>query len=72
MPARLPPGGWLELTEAALERGDLVRARGALEPLRKSGALDAGAFAALQHRVLAAALQAAPGIEALQCPVGAT
>ncbi len=62
----LTPGGWLELIEAALLRGDLVRARHALEPLRKSGALDANAFAALQQRVLAAALQAAPGLDALQ------
>jgi len=61
----LPPGGWLELTEAALVRGDLERARGALEPLRKSGALGDDAFAALQQRVLAAALKAAPGIDAL-------
>lgn len=61
----LPPGGWLELVESALERGELERARGALEPLRKSGALDASAFATLQQRVLGASLQAAPGIDAL-------
>ncbi|KGI78759.1 heme biosynthesis protein HemY, partial [Oleiagrimonas soli] len=62
---RLPPGGWLELAEAALLRGDIDRARSALEPLRKSGALDAGAYAALQLRVLSAALQRAPSVDAL-------
>ncbi|GAB3028833.1 hypothetical protein GCM10027285_09010 [Oleiagrimonas citrea] len=62
---RLPPGGWLELAESALQRGDVDRARGALDPLRKSGALDAEAYAALQLRVVRAALQRAPSVDAL-------
>ena len=58
--AALTPGGWRELTLAALESGDIRRAREALEPLQKSGALGSRAYAALEARVLAATLQAAP------------
>lgn len=55
---KLPPAGWVELVKAALAAGDPARARTALEPLRKSGALDARAFGPLESRVLIAAIQA--------------
>lgn len=61
----LTPGGWRELARAALESGDLRRARAALEPLHKSGALGARAYAALEAQVLAATLGAAPDGAAL-------
>lgn len=61
----LTPGGWRELAQAALESGDLRRARGSLEPLQKSGALGTRAYAALEAQVLAASLQAAPDGAAL-------
>ncbi|MEO8808684.1 MAG: heme biosynthesis HemY N-terminal domain-containing protein [Rhodanobacter sp.] len=61
----LTPGGWRELALAALESGDIRRAREALEPLHKSGALGSRAYAALESQVLAAALQAAPDGAAL-------
>ncbi len=61
----LTPGGWRELTLAALESGDVRRAHEALEPLQKSGALGIRAYAALEARVLTATLQAAPDGAAL-------
>lgn len=61
----LTPGGWRELAQAALESGDLARARATLEPLHKSGALGSRAYAALEAQVLAATLQAAPDGAAL-------
>lgn len=61
----LIPGGWRELAQAALESGDLRRARAALEPLQKSGALGTRAYAALEAQVLTATLQAAPDGAAL-------
>lgn len=62
---KLPPAGWRELVEAALAAGDLRRARDGLEPLRKSGALEAKAYAELETRVLAVSLAAAGDAEAL-------
>jgi len=56
----LTPGGWRELAQAARESGDLRRARSALEPLQKSGALGSRAYAALEAQILADTLQAAP------------
>ena len=56
----LTPGGWRELVRAALATGDLRRAREALAPLQKSGALGNRAYAALEAQVLAAPIQAAP------------
>jgi HemY protein len=61
----LTPGGWRELAQAALESDDLRRARAALEPLQKSGALGSRAYAALEARVLAATLRATPDGAAL-------
>ncbi|MEO6926144.1 MAG: heme biosynthesis HemY N-terminal domain-containing protein, partial [Rhodanobacter sp.] len=61
----LTPGGWRELALAALEIGDLRRARTALEPLQKSGALGGHAYAALEAQVLSATLNAAPDGAAL-------
>ncbi|HEY8585838.1 MAG TPA: heme biosynthesis HemY N-terminal domain-containing protein [Rhodanobacter sp.] len=55
----LTPGGWRELVQAALATGDTRRAREALVPLQKSGALGIRAYAALEAQVLAAALDAA-------------
>lgn len=55
----LTPGGWRELAYAALASGNLQRAREALAPLQKSGALGHRAYAALEAQVLVAALQAA-------------
>lgn len=55
----LTPGGWRELVQAALATGDTRRAREALVPLQKSGALGNRAYAALEAQVLAAALDAA-------------
>lgn len=61
----LTPGGWRELARAALASGDTRRARQALEPLQKSGALGARSFAVLEGEVLAASLRAAPDAAAL-------
>jgi|AraplaMF_Col_mMF_1032025.scaffolds.fasta_scaffold06742_4 HemY protein len=61
----LSPGGWRELTIAALATGDFRRAREALEPLQKSGALGARNYAVLEGQVLAASLRAAPDGAAL-------
>ena len=55
----LTPGGWRELAHAALASGNLRRAREALAPLQKSGALGHRAYAALETQVLVAALQTA-------------
>lgn len=62
---RLPPSGWHELALSALASGQPQRARAALEPLRKSNALGARGFAALETRVLAASLESAKDVEAL-------
>ncbi|MFC5527320.1 heme biosynthesis HemY N-terminal domain-containing protein [Rhodanobacter ginsengisoli] len=56
----LTPAGWRELALAALASGEIRRAREALEPLQKSGALGGRAYAALEAQVLAAAIHAAP------------
>ena len=61
----LTPGGWRELAQAARESGDLRRARTALEPLQKSGALGSRAYAALEAQILADTLRAAPDGAAL-------
>ncbi|WP_243042175.1 heme biosynthesis protein HemY [Dyella sedimenti] len=63
--ASLTPGGWRELALAALASGDTRRARQALEPLQKSGALGARGYNALEAQVLTAALRAAPDAAAL-------
>lgn len=55
----LSPGGWRELALAALANGDLRRARAALEPLQKSGALGSRAYAVLETQVLVATMLAA-------------
>lgn len=55
---RLPPAGWHELALSALAVAQPQRARTALEPLRKSGALGARGYAALEARVLASSLAA--------------
>jgi HemY protein len=62
---QLSPGGWRELVLAALASGDTRRAREALEPLQKSGALGARGYATLEERVLVASLEAAPDAAAL-------
>jgi len=61
----LTPGGWRELALAALASGDTRRARQALEPLQKSGALGTKAFGVLEGQVLAASLRGAPDAAAL-------
>jgi HemY protein len=61
----LTPGGWRELALAALDSGDMRRARQALEPLQKSGALGLRGFAALEANVLSASMRAAPDAAAL-------
>jgi HemY protein len=55
----LSPGGWREYALAALASGDVRRARGALEPLQKSGVLGSRGYAALETQVLVASLNAA-------------
>jgi HemY protein len=55
----LTPGGWYELALAALAVGDTRRAREALEPLQKSGALGSRGQAALETQVLVASINAA-------------
>lgn len=57
---RLTPGGWRQLALAALAADEPQRARKALEPLRKSGALGSAGYAALETQVLTAALMACP------------
>lgn len=54
----LTPGGWRELILAALANGDIKRARDALPPLQKSGALGNRAYAALEADVLVASINA--------------
>lgn len=54
----LTPGGWRELILAALANGDIKRARDALAPLQKSGALGNRAYAALEAEVLTATINA--------------
>lgn len=61
----LPPAGWHALVESALAADLPIRARGALESLRKSSALTPAAYQALETRVLREALPAAPSAEAL-------
>lgn len=61
----LTPGGWHELALAALASGDPRRAMTALEPLQKSGALGAQRYAALEARVLIAAIDATTDGQAL-------
>lgn len=63
--ASLPPAGWREWVNAALLTGDIERAQRGLEPLRRSGALEPAAFAAVEARVLSAALHAAPDSDVL-------
>lgn len=61
----LTPAGWRELALAALASGDVRRAREALDPLQKSGALGTRAYAALEAKILAATINAAPDGAAL-------
>ena len=61
----LTPGGWRELALAALASGDVRRARAALDPLQKSGALGTRAYAALEAKVLIATINVAPDGAAL-------
>lgn len=56
----LTPAGWRELALAALANGDTRRAREALDPLQKSGALGSRAYAALEAQVLTATIKAVP------------
>lgn len=55
----LTPAGWRELALAALASGDVRRARDALDPLQKSGALGTRGYAALEAKVLVASINAA-------------
>ncbi|OOG62805.1 heme biosynthesis protein HemY [Rhodanobacter sp. B04] len=55
----LTPGGWREVALAALASGDIRRARDALDPLQKSGALGSRPYAALEARILIATINAA-------------
>jgi HemY protein len=61
----LTPGGWRELALAALAAGDTRRARLALDPLQKSGALGARGYATLEAQVLSASLRSALDAAAL-------
>ncbi len=61
----LTPAGWRQLALAALAAGDTRRARDALEPLQKSGALGTRGYTALEARVIGASLNAAPDAAAL-------
>lgn len=62
---KLPPAGWREYAEAALAAGQPQRASAVLDVLRKSGVLDGAAYAALEHRALAATLAAAADADSL-------
>lgn len=59
--ADLVPAGWRVLIDAALVEGDVDTALEALPPLARSQSLAAAHMTALETRVLAAALTAAPG-----------
>lgn len=64
----LVPAGWVEFIEAALATGDVGGAMDALGPLARTQALSPATFAALEARVLAAALfdqRSADGLHAL-------
>jgi len=61
----LTPNAWRELVLAALATGSPARARAALAPLQKSGALGMRGFAALETRVLVALIDATPDGAAL-------
>lgn len=63
--SKLTPGGWRELALAALASGDTRRAREALEPLQKSGALGTRGYAALEAQVLVASIDGTPDGAAL-------
>ncbi|HLI18676.1 MAG TPA: heme biosynthesis HemY N-terminal domain-containing protein [Rhodanobacteraceae bacterium] len=63
---KLPPAGWHEYALAALATFQPDKARAALEPLRKSDALGAAAFADLVTDVLGATLRDAPDTATLQ------
>lgn len=52
----LVPTGWVEFIEAALATGDVSGAVNALDPLARAQALSPATFAALEARVMAAAL----------------
>jgi HemY protein len=54
----LVPAAWVEYIEAALATGEVDAAMNALAPLARTQALSAATFAALEARVLAAALAA--------------
>jgi HemY protein len=56
----LPPAGWPLLAEAALRSGDAATAFAALPELARAQVLSPQAFVALETRVLAATLLAAP------------
>ncbi|MEZ5460283.1 heme biosynthesis HemY N-terminal domain-containing protein [Dokdonella sp.] len=56
----LPPVGWQMLVEAALTQGDVQQALDALPTLAKTQSLTADSFAALEIRVMMAALASAP------------
>jgi HemY protein len=61
----LTPGGWRELALAAVASGDMRRARQALDPLQKSGAMGQRAYASLESLVVTGAILAAPDGAAL-------
>lgn len=61
----LTPNAWRELALAALATGNPARARAALVPLQKSGALGMRGFAALETQVLVALIKATPDGAAL-------
>lgn len=63
---KLTPAGWEEWVKSVLATGDATRARAALDPLRKSGALDGATQTALEARVLVAAIQTAADGAALK------
>jgi HemY protein len=61
----LAPAAWNMLAEAALASGDVASARTALDALASSQTLSPDAFAALENRVLVAALGAASDADRL-------
>jgi len=67
----LPPLGWRMLIESALAEGDTQAALDALAPLARSQSLAPAAQAALETRVLSAALAAAPDATRLNALWGA-